>query len=34
MDFEQLAKKIEWLEEERRKDKLTISSLEDRFLKD
>ena len=33
MDFEQLAKKIEWLEEERRKDKLTISSLEDRFLK-
>lgn len=33
MDFEQLAKKIEWLEEERRKDKLTITSLEDRFLK-
>jgi chromosome segregation ATPase len=33
MDFEQLVKKMEWLEEERRKDKLTISSLEDRFLK-
>jgi len=33
MDFEQIAKRIEWLEDERRKDKLIISSLEDRLIK-
>jgi len=33
MDFEQIIKRIEWLDEERRKDKLIISSLEDRLMK-
>lgn len=33
MDFEQIMKRIEWLDEERRKDKLIISSLEDRLMK-
>ena len=33
MDFEQIMKRIEWLDEERRKDKLLISSLEDRLMK-
>ncbi len=33
MDFEQLIQRIEWLDEERRKDKLTISALEDRLMK-
>ncbi|PKN82127.1 MAG: hypothetical protein CVU46_18295 [Chloroflexi bacterium HGW-Chloroflexi-8] len=33
MDFEQIIKRIEWLDDERRKDKLLISSLEDRLLK-
>ncbi len=33
MDFEQLIQRIEWLDEERRKDKLTISGLEDRLMK-
>ncbi len=33
MDFEQILKRIEWLDDERRKDKLLISSLEDRLMK-
>ena len=33
MDFEQLLKRIEWLDEERRKDKLIIASLDDRLRK-
>ncbi|MHB8135909.1 MAG: hypothetical protein ACYDH1_17000 [Anaerolineaceae bacterium] len=33
MDFEQIIKRIEWLDDERRKDKLLISSLEDRLIK-
>jgi len=33
MDFEQILKRIEWLDEERRKDKSIISSLEDRLMK-
>jgi chromosome segregation ATPase len=33
MDFEQILKRIEWLDDERRKDKLIISSLEDRLMK-
>lgn len=33
MDFEQLLQRIEWLDEERRKDKLTISTLESRLIK-
>lgn len=33
MDFEQIIKRIEWLDDERRKDKSLISSLEDRLLK-
>jgi chromosome segregation ATPase len=33
MDFEQIVKRIEWLDEERRKDKLIIASLDDRLSK-
>lgn len=33
MDFEQLLKRVEWLDEERRKDKLIIASLDDRLRK-
>lgn len=33
MDFEQIVKRIEWLDEERRKDKLIIASLDDRLRK-
>lgn len=33
MDFEQLIKRVEWLDEERRKDKLIIASLDDRLRK-
>lgn len=33
MDFEQLLKRLEWLDEERRKDKLIIASLDDRLRK-
>lgn len=33
MDFEQILKRIEWLDEERRKDKLIIASLDDRLRK-
>jgi chromosome segregation ATPase len=33
MDFEQLLKRIEWLDEERRKDKLIIAALDDRLSK-
>ncbi|OJX46161.1 MAG: hypothetical protein BGO78_04580 [Chloroflexi bacterium 44-23] len=33
MDFEQIIQRIEWLDEERRKDKLIISALEDRLQK-
>jgi chromosome segregation ATPase len=33
MDFEQLLKHVEWLDEERRKDKLIIASLDDRLRK-
>ena len=33
MDFEQLIKQIEWLDEERRKDKLIIAALDDRLRK-
>ncbi len=33
MDFEQLIKRLEWLDEERRKDKLIIASLDDRLRK-
>lgn len=33
MDFDQLLKRIEWLDEERRKDKLIIASLDDRLRK-
>ncbi len=33
MDFEQLLKQIEWLDEERRKDKLIIAALDDRLRK-
>jgi chromosome segregation ATPase len=33
MDFEQILKRVEWLDEERRKDKLIISTLEDRIMK-
>ncbi|PKO06841.1 MAG: hypothetical protein CVU41_04270 [Chloroflexi bacterium HGW-Chloroflexi-3] len=33
MDFEQLLNRVEWLDEERRKDKLIIASLDDRLRK-
>lgn len=33
MDFEQLLKQVEWLDEERRKDKLIIAALDDRMRK-
>ncbi len=33
MDFEQILKRVEWLDEERRKDKLIIASLDDRLRK-
>ena len=33
MDFEQIIKQIEWIDEERRKDKLIIASLDDRLRK-
>jgi chromosome segregation ATPase len=33
MDFEQLIKQVEWLDEERRKDKLIIAALDDRIRK-
>lgn len=33
MDFEQIVKRIEWLDDERRKDKLIIASLDDRLSK-
>lgn len=33
MDFEQIIKRVEWLDEERRKDKLIIASLDDRLRK-
>lgn len=29
MDFEQLVKRLEWLDEERRKDKLALASLQE-----
>ena len=32
MDIEQLAKRLEWLDEERRKDKTTIVMLEEKIL--
>ncbi len=33
MDFEQIVKRVEWLDDERRKDKLIIASLDDRLSK-
>jgi chromosome segregation ATPase len=33
MEIEQLAKRLEWLDEERRKDKTTIASLEDKITR-
>lgn len=33
MDFEQVIKRVEWLDEERRKDKLIIAALDDRIRK-
>jgi len=33
MDFEQILKRVEWLDEERRKDKLIIAGLDDRLRK-
>ncbi|MAT41941.1 MAG: hypothetical protein CL609_06340 [Anaerolineaceae bacterium] len=33
MDFEQIAQRLEWLDNERRKDKLVISTLEERLMK-
>ena len=33
MDFEQIAQRLEWLDNERRKDKLIISTLEERIIK-
>lgn len=33
MDFEQIAQRLEYLEDERRKDKLVISTLEERIMK-
>jgi DNA repair exonuclease SbcCD ATPase subunit len=33
MDFEQLLKQVEWLDDERRKDKLIIAALDDRIRK-
>lgn len=33
MDFEQIIKQVEWLDEERRKDKLIIAALDDRLRK-
>ena len=33
MDFEQIAQRLEWLDNERRKDKLVISTLEERLTK-
>ncbi len=33
MDFEQIAQRLEWLDTERRKDKLIISTLEERLMK-
>lgn len=33
MDFEQVIKRVEWLDEERRKDKLIIAALDDRMRK-
>jgi chromosome segregation ATPase len=33
MDFEQVIKRVEWLDEERRKDKLIIAALDDRLRK-
>ncbi len=33
MDFEQIAKRLEWLDDERRKDKLIMSTLEERINK-
>ena len=33
MDFEQLLKQVEWLDDERRKDKLIIAALDDRITK-
>lgn len=33
MDFEQIAQRLEWLDNERRKDKLIISTLEERLMK-
>ncbi|MEN6480596.1 MAG: hypothetical protein ABFD29_00230 [Anaerolineaceae bacterium] len=33
MDIEQIAQRLEWLDDERRKDKLTIATLEDRLAR-
>ena len=33
MELEQIAKQVDWLDEERRKDKLKIGSVEERLLR-